>query len=99
MGGERTEEDLFDGAPKRASTASMEEPRCGVSTPEGLMATWPSMASVSAITGAEIPSTRAAEAIFNVRASMAFSYGRRLDRGGNIGPAMSKTAAVATRRL
>jgi len=30
---------------------------------------------------------------------MAFSYGRRLDRGGNIRPAMAKSAAVATYRL
>ena len=78
-----------------ASTAVIVEPRCGVSTPAGLMATWPSTARVSRRRAPRAPSANATTVIFNVRASMAFSCGRRLDRGGNIRPAVAKSAAVA----
>ena len=47
--------------------------------------------------GTAAPSANATTVIFNVRASMAFSCGRRLDRGGNIPPAVAKSAAVAMR--
>jgi hypothetical protein len=57
------------------------------------------MASVSAITGAVAPRTMANAATVFLIASMAFSYGRRLDRGGNIPPGVAKSAAVASRRL
>jgi hypothetical protein len=57
------------------------------------------MASVSAKVGTAAPSAMATTVIFIVRASMAFSCGRRLDRGGNIRPAVAKSAAVAMYRL
>src|ERR1700741_1338900 len=90
---------LLAGAPNRASTADIVEPRCGVSTPDALMASWPSTARVSANAGDRAPSANATTVIFNVRASMVFSYGRRHDRGGNIRPAVAKSAAVAMHRL
>src|SRR6476661_2772390 len=99
MGGLPTGELLLLGAPNLASTAAMVIPRCGVSTPEGFTATWPSTASVSLNAGAASASATATTDIFNVRASMAFSYGRRLGRGGNIRPTMAKSAAVASHRL
>src|SRR5690349_22517743 len=97
MGGLPTGELLLLGAPNLASTAAIVEPRCGVSTPEGFTATCPSTDSVSLNAGEARAS--ASREIFNVRASMASSYGRRLDRGGNIRPTMAKSAAVASHRL
>src|SRR4051812_22944986 len=98
MGGLPTGLLLFAGAPNLASTAVIVEPRCGVSTPVGLMATWPSTFSVSLNEGSARPSPRAINDTFIVRASMAFSYGLRRDRGGNIRRAMAKSAAVAVGR-
>src|SRR5262245_25283272 len=77
MGGLPTGLLLLDGAPNLASTAAIVEPRCGVSTPAGLSASWPSTARVSPKEGTARASPRATRDIFIVRASMAISRSTR----------------------
>src|SRR3954468_15359248 len=93
MGGLPNGPDLLAGAPNFASTADIDEPRCGVSTPDGLTATWPSMARVSPKAGKARTSPMVTSVIFRLRASISFSLtGRRLDRGRKYTPRYGKVS-------
>ena len=76
----------------------------GFRRPSGLMATWPSTARVSANAGAARPHSHGYgqcnhRHLHRASKHGVISCGRRLDRGGNIRPAVAKSAAVAMRRL
>jgi hypothetical protein len=93
IGGLPTGLDLLAGAPNFASTAAIDEPRCGVSTPDGLTATWPSMAKVSLKAGAARTSPMATSVTLRLRASISISHiGRRLDRGRKYTPRYGKVS-------